>query len=55
MFFADVSQIFRSDVIFIKNKKHVVYISILGGKHVEISLVLAMILEIHVFPQVRFQ
>ena len=38
-----------------KPKKHVVFTSILGGQNVAISLVLVMIMEIRVFPQVRFQ
>ena len=38
-----------------KTKNHVVFTSILGGHNVAISLVLAMIMEISVFPQVRFQ
>ena len=38
-----------------KTKKHVVFTSIVGGQNVAISCVLAMILEIHVFSQVRFQ
>ena len=36
-------------------KNHLVFTSILGGQNVAISLDLAMIMEIRVFPQVRFQ
>ena len=54
MFFDFFSWICRSDVVFLKTKNRIVFILILGGPNVAMSMVLAMILEIHVFSQVRF-
>jgi len=54
MFFDVFSWIFRSDVVFLKTKNRIVFILILGGPNVAISLVLAMILEIHVFRSCVF-
>ena len=49
MFFRVFSEIFRSNVVFLKTKNRIVFTLILRGPTVAISLVLAMILEIDVF------
>ena len=49
MFFGVFSYVFRSDVVFPKAKEREVVMLILGGQHVDISVVLAMFLERHVF------
>ena len=46
--------IFKSDVVFIKIRKHIVFILILEGRNVAISLVVAMILELTCFSTCVF-
>ena len=55
MFFSFFLYIFKGDVVFIQIRKHLVYILIVGGSDVAISVVLALTLEIHVFSEVRCQ
>ena len=55
MFFYVFSLVFEGDALFCKTKNHMVLILIVGGKHLALSLILAMIFEIHIFVQVRFQ
>ena len=45
----------KATLFSLKRKNHIVFLLIMGGPNVAISLVLAMILEIYVFSQVRFQ
>ena len=45
----------KAKLFSLKRKNHIAFLLIMGGPNVAISLVLAMILEIHVFSQVRFQ
>ena len=45
----------RSNAIFIENEKACSFYIDSGDQNVAIALVLAMIMEIRAFPQVRFQ
>ena len=45
----------KATLFSLKTKNHIVILLIMEGQNVDSSLVLAMILEIHVFSQVRFQ
>mgnify|MGYP002809822282 CR=1 FL=1 len=52
--FVCFSYIFRSDVVFLKTKNRIVFMLILEGPHVAISLVLVNILKIHTFRRCVF-
>ena len=50
-----LSQLYRSNGMFIETEAYVRYISIPGGQHVVISLVVALIMQMHLFLEVLFQ
>ena len=55
MFFMFFHMCLKAMLFSCKTNHHMVFILIMGGQNVAISLVLGMILEIHVFSQVQFQ
>ena len=54
MFFNVFLYICKGDVVFIQIRKHIVFIQILEGRNVAISVVLAMILELTCFSTCVF-
>ena len=55
MFFMFFDRYLKATLFSLKRKNHIVFLLIMGGQNVAISLVLVMILEIHVFSQVCVQ